>query len=445
MTEVAQPRATRPSVPPLGLRSLVDPRALSRATKRGLLAPFLFTLTLRLALLVAMPIQPAWDGAIYARIADDLAEGEGYTHASIEPSQSRYRTAFFPVGFPAAIAPLRGLGAGRALDPIAQCLLGAMIVPIAGLLGRRTAGARGGRAAAWLAALWPGGVLLSLSWMSEPLFTLLTSAAVLVVAMARRSKRDRAIVLAALLLALAAYVRPTAGFVAVTLVVAVAWARPGARRARAKVAARHLAIVGVVFAVVLAPWALRNLDALGSPALVSTNGGTNMLLGTIGEGRYGSIPPELDCPARTEIERDRCRAARAWERIAESPGDALARALLKLSHTFGHESGPAELWARSLQVDETARASARYWALGISRVAWLLILIGTVAGAALLSVARRRALLATLLAPAIALAVLHSLTIGGDRYHAPAVPAAIALVAVAWVAYRRARSRSRSV
>ena len=441
MTEIAQPRTTRSSVPPLGLRSLVDPRALARATKRGLLAPFLFTLTLRLALLVAMPVQPAWDGAIYARIADDLAEGEGYTHASIEPSQSRYRTAFFPVGFPAAIAPLRGLGAGRALDPIAQCLLGAMIVPIAGLLGRRAAGARGGRIAAWIAALWPGGVLLSLSWMSEPLFTLLTSAAVLLVAMARRTRLDRAIAIAALLLAFAAYVRPTAGIIAVTLVVAGAWARQGSRMARAKMAARHLAIVGFVFAVVLAPWALRNLDALGAPALVSTNGGTNMLLGTIGEGRYGAIPPELDCPAESEIERDRCRTERAWQRIAESPGDAVARTFLKLSHTFGHESGPAELWARSLQLSDSGRQSARYWALGISRVTWLALLIGAVAGAALLSVARRRVLLATLVAPAIALAILHSVTIGGDRYHAPAVPAAIALVAVAWVAYRRARAR----
>ena len=32
---------------------------------------------------------------------------------------------------------------------------------------------RGGRIAAWIAALWPGGVLLSLSWMSEPIFGLL--------------------------------------------------------------------------------------------------------------------------------------------------------------------------------------------------------------------------------------------------------------------------------
>ena len=54
-------------------------------------------------------------------------------------------------------------------------------------------------------------------------------------------------------------------------------------------------------------------------------------------------------------------------------------------------------------------------------------------------------LLATLLSPTIALAILHSATIGGDRYHAPAVPAAIALVAVAWVAYRRARAGGRAV
>jgi 4-amino-4-deoxy-L-arabinose transferase-like glycosyltransferase len=406
------------------------PRTLSR----GLLAPTLVTLGIRVALAAALPVAPVWDGEIYARAADELARGEGYTRHAIDPAQGAEPTAFYPVGLPAALAPLRWVAGGRGLDLAAQILFGTLLVPVAGMLGRRAGGARVGRASAWIVALWPGGILLSLSWMSEPLFSLVVACAVLALVSTRRARRPRGVVLAAVLLGLAAHVRPTALPVLAVLVAGVAWTE----RRRASHVLRHVVLAALVALAVLAPWSVRNVLALGRPALVSTNGGSNLLLGTLGEGRYGPIPPELDCSAaRTEPERDGCRTEQALVRIADAPLDHAARALLKLSHTFGHESGPAEAWAAAIDAGPRTRQSARLWALGLSRIAWLGLLASALAGAALALARGLRAVDAALLAPPLAIALLHAAVLGGDRYHAPAVATMAVLSAEALSALSR--------
>jgi 4-amino-4-deoxy-L-arabinose transferase-like glycosyltransferase len=416
-----------------------------RPLRRGLLAPTLAALTVRLALLVVLPIAPAWDGIVYAHAADRMAEGEGFTRHAIDPLEPTTPTAFYPVGFPALLVPLRWIGGGRTLDPFLQSLLGAAIVPVVGLLGRRTGGARVGRLAAWITALWPGGVLLSLSWLSEPAFCLLAALASLVVASSRRRARGRAILIASVLLSVAAYLRPVALPMLALLVFGVALASARSVRTRARVFT-HLALrAAIVASCVLAPWAIRSSHALGGAVLLSTNGGSNFLIGTIGEGVYDPIPSALECHATDELEADHCRAARALERIRTAPLDALARALLKLAHTFGHDSAPAQAWASALRApDPAVRESAALLALGLSRVAWLALLALSLAGAAL-SLRRERTIVHTaLFAPPLAIALTHTLMLGGDRYHAPAAASMAVLAAVAWTLWRRSAQDMRS-
>jgi hypothetical protein len=412
-------------------------RARSEPRLRALAAPIAAALLVRVVLWISFPIVPSWDGVIYERAADSIAEGDGLTLRALDPDGRQLPTAFYPIGFPAWLAALRSLGAGDRLDLAAQVLAGVLLVPVASLLGRRAAGARGGRIAAWIAALWPGGILLSLSWMSEPLFTLLIGGASLVVAYSRRSQRARALAIAAIVLGLAAHVRPTALPILAVLAVGVGWSSHTGMRGRARAAAMSLARGLAIAAVVLTPWTVRNVHALGGPAVISTNGGSNLLLGTLGEGYHGDVPTHLRCAGLPEIESDRCRAQRAIERIAAAPGDQIARALLKIAHTFGHESGPAEGWARAIDSDDQ-REPARLWALGISRLAWLGLFGATFAGAALLLRRRWSALHAALFAPIVGIALLHALTIGGDRYHAPAAASFAALAALAIVRWTRA-------
>jgi hypothetical protein len=408
---------------------------------RLFLWPFALSLALRLGLLVALPVSPAWDGAIYARAADDIAAGRGFTRAALSRSEPFEPTAFYPVGWPATLAPLRWLGLGHGGDVVLQCLLGALIVPITALLARRAGGLRVAWIAAWLAALWPAGVLLSLTWLAEPLFTVLVGLAALCLAWSSSRHRVLAVASASLWLGLATYVRPTALPILVCMLLGVAWidrARVSFRRQ-----ALTLAIGAGITAAVLAPWALRNADALGAPVPTSTNGGFNLLMGSYGEGRYEAMADGVDCPPGLgELEADRCRMDRAWERIRDRPGDAAARSLLRLTHTFGHESAAAEVWASSLELPEADRESARLWSLGVCRSFWLLLATLGIAGAAW-TLARTRfdAVGVALLAPLAGTTLLHALVIGGDRYHAQTVPMIASFAAIALAVVWRRRQR----
>lgn len=208
---------------------------------------------------------------------------------------------------------------------------------------------------------------------------------------------------------------------------------------------RACAVAGLVAGVMLAPWAIRKQHALGAPIATSTNGGFNLLMGSYREGRYAPMEEGIDCPEGLgEFEADRCRLARASARIAARPGDAIARSLLRLEHTFGHESAAAEVWATSIEAREPTQASARLWALGIARPTWHLLVLGGIAGAVVLALRRRRSAgpcgvaLVALVAPIAGTALLHAVVIGGDRYHAQCVPMIAALAGVAGAAGARA-------
>lgn len=410
-----------------------------------LLAPLLVGLVLRLVL-IAVPVRPVWDGVIYARSADFIAHGLGYTRTAIDPDEPAEATAFYPVGFPAMLAPLRWLRVGRGLDLFAQALAGALLVAAGGVLGRRAAGPRVGRRAAWLVALWPGGVLLSGSWLSEPFFALFVAAAALVVAYARRRTTLRATAIAAVILGVGALVRPTAIpiLLACALGLALFAARASGPRlglSRVRLLSTHLVTSIAIVAVVIAPWAMRNAASLDGPALVSTNGGANLLVGTLNLGSFARIPDEIDCPGTlTEVARDRCRSEVAVARIADAPLDWAARGVLKIVNTFGHESAPAQAWGTAVRLDDRTTETVRLWALAIDRAWWLVFLAGSLAGAVILQRTRpRSSLRIAIFAPILALAALHFVFLGGDRYHAPVVPLMAVLAALALDAAQRAR------
>jgi hypothetical protein len=400
-----------------------------------LLAPFLVAFLLRVALSTLVPVRPVWDGAIYARSADFIAHGRGYTRTAIDPDEPAEATAFYPVGFPAMLAPLRWVW-GRNLDLVAQSFAGALLVVIAGLLGRRAGGPRIGTLAAWLVALWPGGILLSASWMSEPFFSLFVGAASLLVAYTKRSRTLSTSVALAVILGLGALVRPTAIPMLVVYVVGLAFFQTAhePRLARGRALAKHLVVALLVAFAVMLPWTIRNAMSLDAPAIVSTNGGANLLVGTSNEGSFARIPEELDCSsALPEVARDRCRAEVAIDRIREAPFVWLARGVLKLVHTFGHESAPAQAWGGAILIDDDdVQETASLWALAIDRMWWLGFLSAAIAGAVVF--AKRSAgssLHVAIFAPIVGLAALHFVMLGGDRYHAPVVMPMAVLAAIA--------------
>ena len=404
-------------------------------------------LGLRLALALALPVVPAWDGALYARGASHLVRDGSYTQRAIRDDAPARASAFYPVGWPAVLAVVRvvfpsagaGSAAGHAADLVLQSLFGAAAAAGAYLLGRRARGRRSGLLAGLLVALMPGSVLLCASWLAEPLFTALLVLAALPIAYARRKRRLRALALSALVLGVAAYVRPVALPIALLLAFASARRLEGSR---AKALAASLVVVTCGVLAPLAPWIARNAAVMHAPVLVSTNGGANLLLGTVGDGRYGSIPAVIDCPhGLREVDRDRCRTARALTRLRVDPVGAFTRAARKLFDTFGYEVSPALVVEAELPAHFPARHVLANVAAGVSTLAWLVLV------ALALESARRAALPSAVrdftLAATMGTALLHALFLGGDRYHLPLVPLFAVHAAALLVSIRAASRRDR--
>lgn len=386
-------------------------------------------------LIPLVPATPAWDGVIYVRAAEQLARGEGYTQRILHEANAPRPTAFYPVGFPAVLAGVRLLGGGLRGDRWLQVFASSALVPIAYLLARRARHRRAGRAAAWAAALWPAGIFLSSTWLAEPVFALGVGLSLLPYAYARRRQLPYALALAALGLGLTAYLRASS-LPMVALIGLAAGDRPRLSLPRRALTAGLAALALTLVAVVpLTPWAYRNWRLLGAPVLVSTNGGVNLLLGTRGEGGFVSLDAKEPCksdPLR-EVERDRCYARRARAAILSEPLSWTARGLIKFAHTFGHESAMAQCFGEGLvSLSDEARRAWRLWALGLCRVGYLPLLAAAIAGG--LQIARRgsRRMRAILFAPPLALALLHTVYIGGDRYHAAVAPMLIALAGIGW-------------
>jgi 4-amino-4-deoxy-L-arabinose transferase-like glycosyltransferase len=397
--------------------------ARTRPTPYTRLARVCFVaLALRCLCVLCVNPEPAWDGIIYERAAEQLAHGEGYTQRILDEAAPARPTAFFPPGFPAVLSVLHRAAGGRLLDPWFQVAMSLLLLPAAWLFGRRLGGLRAGLWAAWLCALWPGGVLLTASWFTEPLFAVLLCAAILPILYARRRARTRALVGAALLLGLAAYVRPTALAIVPFVGAAVGYLAQSTRRFQRVCSALTWAVLATSLACLpLAPWIARNQVELRAPVLVSTNAGFNLLLGTVGEGSYGPLPEAIDCPGGVpEVARDRCRFSHGLARIRRDPALWLARDVLKALHTFGHESAPAQLLAAKSSA-QTERWSLL--ALAITRVFWLpFIALAAMGGMSAWRHSGQRGALLLLLTPVVGTLLLHCVFIGGDRYHIPLVP-----------------------
>jgi len=368
----------------------------------------------------------------------------GYTLRILSEANKPHPTAFYPVGFPAVLAAIRWLGGGLLADRWLQVLASLGNVPLSYLFARRGYGRAAGRAAAWATALWPGGILLSATWLAEPVFALGLGLSLLPLAYARRKQRPLALTIAALGLGALAYLRSSSLPIAALLGAALGydWFRrlPWPRRALA--AAALAAGLTALACVPLAPWAWRNQRVLGAPVLVSTNGGVNLLLGARGDGSFATIAPDEACkntPMR-EVARDACYQRRALVLIASDPLTWLARGLLKFAHTYGHESAPAQCFSEGLQLPEERATAWRLWALGVCRLGWLVLLAAIVVGASVVARGAPGTMRAVLFAPVVAIAVLHSVYLGGDRYHAAVAPMLLALAGVGIAKWRRKQS-----
>ena len=226
-------------------------------------------------LLVAQDIPVIGDALTYHLLGGNIADGKGFErapHPQLAPFEGwkpGVPTAEHPPLFPLLIGLITKLGAtGYLAQKLLLCVVGTVTVAFVGLAGREAAGPTVGLVAAALAAVYPFLWVVDGSLMSETLYGALLAATLwLALRFARRPSLGLAAGLGALV-ALAALTRGEALLLAPLLLVPLAVRAGVAWRSRLTLAAVALG----AFALVLAPWTIRNLTVFEEPVLISTNG-----------------------------------------------------------------------------------------------------------------------------------------------------------------------------
>jgi hypothetical protein len=237
----------------------------------------------------------------YLVLALNLGAGRGFVRefpgAFEGPSVERFARAPLYPAVLAAIFTATGQPADHlpAAVPrsvqVAQACVGVLTIWIIAVMARRAMGPAAGAVAAWLAALYPPLVWSSAFALSEAVYTplILGSALAAGLAIDRRTHASqpldgRILMLAGGLAGLAALARSAAVMYVIVLAGWLAWRR----RWRLALA------FGLVAAVVVAPWTLRNTMVHGRPILVAADGGVNFWMGNhplaIGEGDMAANP-----------------------------------------------------------------------------------------------------------------------------------------------------------
>jgi len=400
-------------------------------------------LGLRLERAVNSDTDPRRDSQNYARIATALYEDgrfgdEDMVNASdYSPGAPMFFAAMYVVG--GAPFPERAL--------IGVALLGAAMVLLVYLLGRRLMGrsppraaAAAGLLAALGAAIYPPYLEYNGRLMSEPVGAFLVAAAVLAYLWALdRPARLRRWLVPGALLGAAVMTRPeylavAAGLGLVALIVV-------ARRSGRGDGLRGAALLLVACAAVLAPWTIRNALVLDRLVPVSTGAGKAFFIGTYlpGDGFEIETKAELARRFRAPSESlDQLLDRVAAERPELDRDRALSRA--------GRENLGDYAWGEPLDYAAMLAAKAeRIWWRGPGGTeppgAWtavhrLLVVLG--AGALIMLALRRRVEAAVLAVPLLGISAVGTLLLAATRRTVPLMPLVLALSAVALVVLARA-------
>ena len=277
----------------------------------------------RVALVVYALAEPVWDGHYYDLGARHIAWSHGYgeeLHLSSPDGLERVvwdPWAHYPVGYSGFLALFfKIFGASIAVAPLANALTGAALAAVCHRLALKMFPVDDGKlairahVAGLLVALHPGLVLYSGALMTEPLAALGMMAAILFVIADRSPWRGAA--LAGLTLGLTTLVRPNAILIAPILPLLRVDPSPSIAKKLGRLAASG-ALVGGLAVAAVAPWTIRNCKVMDQCAVVSTNAGWNLVIGSApgATGKFEFLvghTPEggPTCEEGGQVAQDRC-------------------------------------------------------------------------------------------------------------------------------------------
>ena len=409
--------------------------------RRALLLIVLSALALRVGWAVPLAEPPSGgDTTSYFVAGRDIAAGRGYRANPLAVVRERFAhpteaisappSAFFPIGWPAALGALfwttENLGLPNDTDALAlegvllNAVLGTAIVVLTFAIARRFFDPTVALLAAAIVAVEPNLVFEAGMMRVEPAATATLMLALLVLVRdpwAPDGPSVATTVVGGLLIGVATLVRPNV-FVLVALLPLAVWvSRLGWRRA----VARGAILLGCA-AVVIAPWTIRNIVEMHSPVLVSTSIGDTLCMGRQPHATGQFLQPNA-CDLgfakvpfnEREVERYRKNTSRAVSWVVHHPVSEVGQWFSRM------------MWANRDDHDGLAEAADHFsntWLSGLSALgdgAYFVILAFAIVGArhfARRSDGRRLFLLLT----TISLMLVPLVTFGDPRYKVPAVP-----------------------
>ncbi len=278
-------------------------------------------------------------------------------------------------------------------------------------------------------AIWPGQVYFASLTLSEPLFTLLFTAGVLLVVLAPKASGARGPMLVSLgiVVGLAALTRGQA--LLLLPLALIAW-RLEARRWRPAIAWVMLAALAT--GVVMAPWVARNQRELGSPVIIATNFGPNLWIGNHADATGRMQIPEAEPPLpergdmsqpEFEVAADRLALRKGLGFAVTHPLDELRLAGSKVRAMYESDATALD-WNSGYHPGFYDSSTEERWLRGAANGFWFVALV--LAGLGLVA-SRERA--AAVLAALVLLWTAGHLPFFGDaRFHYPVV-FAVALLA----------------
>lgn len=225
---------------------------------------------LRLAWIVWVPAAPVQDASWYYQTGVALAQGAGY-------SRNGMPTAWYPIGYPLFLGGVFTLsGPSPTVGKIANLVLVIVTFFLVWRLGRVLFRSEAvGRLAMAVYALLPDGIFWSAQLASEPLFTTLALAGILLVL--SKPHRWWRVALAGLLFGCAVLVRPVG--LMLPLVAFLSELFGERRLSNWGKRTAEFGVLCMMVAAVLAPWTVRNYRTFGAFVPLSTSGGFNLVIG----------------------------------------------------------------------------------------------------------------------------------------------------------------------
>jgi 4-amino-4-deoxy-L-arabinose transferase-like glycosyltransferase len=363
----------------------------------------------------------------YHQFATSLAHGDGFAWGPSQPTSIR------PPLYPMVVAAIWRVTGTDSIEAVrgVQVALGVLSVWLLYLLGVRLFDRGTATLAALALAVYPSLLFSGVLLLTEVFFIVLVLTALIACAALLRRPTWWAALATGAAFGLAALTRSVlwpfpfvlAGFLGLTLRVAV--------RDRLKICG--LLLLG--YALVVAPWSVRNTRLQGTFTAIDTMGGLNLLM-----GNYEHTPEDRmwdavsitgaqswDAPLRrlpppaggwTEGTKDRWAQRRAFEFMAMHPLVTARRSLLKFGDLWGLERE----WLAGVQQGLYGTPA---WFAVVSGAAVLAgypaILILALAGL-FLATPTERPVHALLVLVILFVCAIHSITFGHSRYHLPLMP-----------------------